>query len=674
MEISFRTKLLVAVCALVLLTGALTTLLAFRSARASTRALAERVFREGSAHAVAEARSFLGRAGPLVKSLAQLSNDGLALDDSGRLTAQLLAILRSNDGLSWVSYGDRDGWFAGAYRPVEGGMRVNQSWIVDGRTLLLEHDVGPGGDWTLFRRVEDSGYDPRVRPFYTKAAAAGQLVWLPPYVFYNQGVAGVSCATPVLDSAGQIRGVLSVDFDLHALSQFIAQLSVSENSRFTLFTDDGLLLATPGMDTNVGQRPAAQDALVKLADLQDPGLHALDAQRGRLHAQDPQNAFTLFEFRDDAGREQFASITAFAVGDLLWMVGATAPTSDFLAEVWSSQRIALMAAAMALGLAVLLSIALARRVSGPVQSLTAFMQGVGEGELGIPASFTGSREFNQLSVALNKMIGSLRDHVRLRHSLQVATDVQQRLLPPGPPTVPALDMAGHSTYCEQTGGDYYDFLVLEPQGDRVLIAVGDVMGHGVAAALLMAGIRAILHDRAGETGRIADMMTRLNAQLARDTEGTRFMTMYLAILDPGTRLLRWASAGHDPAIIHDPASGRFDEIEGGGLPLGVEHATVYKEYSYGPLRPGQVLMVGTDGIWEAMSKGGEFYGKDRLRAAIASSAGQPAAAIIDRINLSLKEFLGDIAAKDDVTMLVVKIPPTASPWPEPPARTSPSIL
>jgi hypothetical protein len=103
----------------------------------------------------------------------------------------------------------------------------------------------PDGSWKVFRRDPDSGYDPRIRPFYRKVREQGRLVWLPPYVFSNRGVPGISCAAPVRDRAGRLRGVLSLDFDLHALSDFVAGLSVSEHARVFLFTADGTLLAHP---------------------------------------------------------------------------------------------------------------------------------------------------------------------------------------------------------------------------------------------------------------------------------------------------------------------------------------------------------------------------------------------------------------------------------------------
>src|SRR5262249_23938033 len=161
------------------------------------------------------------------------------------------------------------------------------------------------------------------------------------------------------------------------------------------------------------------------------------------------------------------------------------------------------------------------------------------------------------------------DRLRLRHSLGVAMEVQQRLLPAGAPQVRGLDVAGHSTYCDETGGDYYDFLVLDKAApDVVLVALGDVMGHGGAAALVMAGVRAVLRDRAAG-GSLAELMSRLNQVIAADHHGDRFMTMHLSVIEGGTRTMRWVSAGHDPAIVFDPSADRFEEVGEGELPLGI---------------------------------------------------------------------------------------------------------
>jgi sigma-B regulation protein RsbU (phosphoserine phosphatase) len=655
--LSFRAKLVLGVCGLVLLTGAVVVWLAHRSARASTETLTASVFREVSGRAATHTRGFVLRAAPVVESLAQLADKGLAVDDSGHLAPQLLAVLKANPGLSWVSYSDERGTFTGAYRTPEGGMQLNRSHIVDGKTKRMEYDILPDGTQKLIKTDDESGYDPRKRPFYTGAKQAGRLIWLPPYVFYWQWVPGITCAVPVKDASGDLRGVLTADFDLNALSDFVAGLSVSEHSRVFLFTSDEVLLAHPDHRGVSGERETAK--LLTLADAGDPLVDAYRATLKPEHLRPTDGVdFHPFEFRHE-GTEYLGSATTFRVGDdLVWVIGVVAPKSDFVGDVWRTQALALLAAAAAVLAAVALAFVLASTVSRPVRSLIGFMNRVGAGDLDAKAEFGGSREFRRLADALNQMIGDLRDRLRLRHSLGVAMVVQQRLLPARPPQVRGLDVAGHSTYCDETGGDYFDFLVLDRASpDAVLVALGDVMGHGVAAALVMAGVRAVLRDRVDADGHMADLMGRLNRLISADHQGERFMTMHLSVIDGRTQTMRWVSAGHDPAIIYDPATDRFDEVGEGELPLGVMDETEYSEHTHGPLRPGQVILIGTDGVWEMPDVKGEVFGKDRLRAVIRESAKKSAADFSEEILNRLASFRGNARQVDDVTFVVVKVPP-----------------
>ena len=317
-----------------------------------------------------------------------------------------------------------------------------------------------------------------------------------------------------------------------------------------------------------------------------------------------------------------------------------------------------MAATGALLIAVLLAAFMARSISTPVLRLIEFMNRVGGGDLEAKAEFGGSTEFRQLAGALNRMIADLRDRLRVRHSLGVAMQVQQRLLPAAPPHIPGLDVAGHSTYCDETGGDYYDFLVLDRAApNAVLVVLGDVVGHGVAAALVMASVRAVLRDRASAAGSLAELMGRLNRFISADHSGERFMTMHLSVIDSKSATMRWASAGHDPAILYDPCDGSFKEIGEGDLPLGIMDETEYHEQTYGPLEAGQVILVGTDGVWEMPDVKGEMFGKDRLREIIREFADRPAADIAAAIHEELACFRGDAKVVDDVTYVVIKLTP-----------------
>lgn len=129
---------------------------------------------------------------------------------------------------------------------------------MNGKTNEVEYKSLADGTRKVLKTDDDSRYDPRKRPFYLGAKKAGRLVWLPPYVFYWQWVPGITCAVPVKDASGQLRGVLTADFDLNALSDFVAGLSVSEHSFVFLFTSDEVLLAHPSRRAVSGERETAK--------------------------------------------------------------------------------------------------------------------------------------------------------------------------------------------------------------------------------------------------------------------------------------------------------------------------------------------------------------------------------------------------------------------------------
>src|SRR5262249_13799120 len=162
-------------------------------------------------------------------------------------------------------------------------------------------------------------------------------------------------------------------------------------------------------------------------------------------------------------------------------------------------------------------------------------------------------------------------------------------------------------------------------------------------------------DRSVETGSLAALLGRLNALIHSDLGGVRFMTMYLAMIDGTGKSMRWSTAGHDPAIIYDPANDTFTESEeGGGLPLGImEGAGGYEEARTDSLAAGQIIFIGTDGIWEMQDVGGQEFGKDRLKDIIRANASQSAKEIETKLLAELDKFRGEAPRRDDVTFVII---------------------
>ncbi len=205
-----------------------------------------------------------------------------------------------------------------------------------------------------------------------------------------------------------------------------------------------------------------------------------------------------------------------------------------------------------------------------------------------------------------------------------------------------LDVAGVSRSCDETGGDYYDFIFRDGrQGlpGQLVVAVGDVTGHGIPAALLMASVRAFLRSRLLTPGGIGQVLDDVNRLVSEDMGMTgRFMTLFALEVDLATRCVSWVRAGHDHALVYDPASDAFLELAGKGIPLGIDAKRTYPCENMDVLRPGWVIALGTDGIWEARNPEGVMYGKDRLRRIVRANAAGRAVDIVDAVMDDVESF------------------------------------
>jgi len=251
-----------------------------------------------------------------------------------------------------------------------------------------------------------------------------------------------------------------------------------------------------------------------------------------------------------------------------------------------------------------------------------------------------------------------REHERdrLRHSLELAREVQQKLLPRENPLIAGLDVAGRSIYCDETGGDYYDFIPLEQDGKQKLaVVVGDVSGHGISSALIMATVRASLRQRLSLCGSISQIIGDVNRQLAEDVHDSgQFVTLFFLVLDPVGGDLKWVRAGHDPAIFYDPAAARIEELAGDGLVLGVDPQARFAVNAKGHFSPGSIIVLGTDGIWETRNSSGEMLGKGAINEIVRENALRCAEEILEAVITKIRKFQKGKKSDDDLTLVVVK--------------------
>lgn len=280
-----------------------------------------------------------------------------------------------------------------------------------------------------------------------------------------------------------------------------------------------------------------------------------------------------------------------------------------------------------------------------------------DGDFSVKLGLRTGDERDLVIQAFNQMGPKLADHLRLNQSMDLAMKVQQKLLPAENPSIPGLDIAGKSIYCDETGGDYYDFLEFDTnKGPRVSVVLGDVSGHGISSALLMATARGFLRQRVSLPGTLGQIISDVNRQLAKDVaDYHNFMTLFYLRIDVSRKTLEWVRAGQDPAIFYDPTTRSFETLEGEGIPLGVEESWTYVENQKTGLKAGQIIVLATDGVWESENISGEMFGKERIYDLIRAHAGLSAKGILNIFIDSLYRFSRGKKFEDDVTLVVVKI-------------------
>jgi sigma-B regulation protein RsbU (phosphoserine phosphatase) len=309
-----------------------------------------------------------------------------------------------------------------------------------------------------------------------------------------------------------------------------------------------------------------------------------------------------------------------------------------------------------LGIGIYLTGLVSKNLTIPFTEIIQTLRGVRNGRFDKKVRVTTNDEIGYTGDVINEMTEGLKERERLQRSLNLAMEVQQNLLPNEDPEIEGLDIAGTSIYCEETGGDYYDYLISNEDGQKkICVVVGDVADHGIPSALLMTTARAFLRQRTSRSGELDQMVTDVNLQLTRDVEDSgRFMTLFICEIDRRHQVIHWVNAGHDPAIIYDRQTDRFEELTGNSLPLGVSETAVYQKFDK-TIQAGQVIMIGTDGIWEAQNPQGELFGKKRFKDIIRENAGRPARQIIQAVIEQVDGFRQPLKKADDVTLVVTVI-------------------
>ena len=240
---------------------------------------------------------------------------------------------------------------------------------------------------------------------------------------------------------------------------------------------------------------------------------------------------------------------------------------------------------------------------------------------------------------------------RLEKELAIAREIQASFLPKQAPELPGFELAGTSIPHDQVGGDYYDFIPVSET--RIGLAVADVSGKGIPAALIMAGFRMSLLAEIRNEFAIRAVMRKVNSLLHESTDRDKFVTAFYGVLDTKNRVLTFSNGGHNPPILLR-RGGAVEHLEEGGVALGVLADVRYEDRPVA-LFPGDVLVMYTDGVSEAESPNMEQFGTERLEQTIERLASRSAQEIVDGIVETVLAWAGERGQNDDLTLLVLKV-------------------
>lgn len=346
-----------------------------------------------------------------------------------------------------------------------------------------------------------------------------------------------------------------------------------------------------------------------------------------------------------------------------------------LAVTVGTPAILLAAAALLLAeaAAVRMGRGIARVVLDDVAALAEGVRRIGSGDLDHKVPVGGRDELGKLATAFNEMAANIRRHQveliekeRLEADLAVARAIQARLLPQRPPVVAGLEVTGVSAPSREVGGDLFAFL--PASGGGLGVALGDVSGKSVPAALLMANVLASLKAQAQHGADVDESLVNMNRLIAQDIEPGRFVTIVYAVIDPRAGRVRYACAGHNPPLLVR-ASGEVAWLRESGLPLGILEETSYAAAD-AMIAPGDVLVFYSDGVTEAecarpadaasalgIAEEGDatFFGEDRLVAATLARVQRPASEILEGIVEDVRRFAVGAPQADDLTLVVVRM-------------------
>ncbi|MFT5701064.1 MAG: sigma-B regulation protein RsbU (phosphoserine phosphatase) [Desulforhopalus sp.] len=295
------------------------------------------------------------------------------------------------------------------------------------------------------------------------------------------------------------------------------------------------------------------------------------------------------------------------------------------------------------------------KVTRSINRISTAANSLAMGVFGSPLVIDSRDEIGDLTHSFNTMSSQLKERIHLRQEMNLAGEVQNNLLPHIDFKAEGLDIAVATKYCDETGGDYVDIIKTSHAESRATVVVGDVVGHGIGASLLMATLRALLRGRASMPGSPEEITSDVNTLLCKDTlRSGNFATLFYLTIDCSQKTIEWVRCGHEPALLFYPKQSTFTELKGSGLAMGIDsnYQPTMNRKTFSD--DSQILLIGTDGIWDVENKLGESFGKKRTKELIVKHAQLSAREITNNFLDALEVFRGNRPQNDDITLAIIK--------------------
>lgn len=507
--------------------------------------------------------------------------------------------------------------------------------------------------------------DARKQPWYRSAMNENRPVWTEPYIDPESRQIVVAATMPVQQPAHTVKGVTAL---VVPISKFFVRSRLAQN----ISPETKSFMTYLRYHPQTGRREIQIYAREEYKDIKHRYWRGQLGTSWLTSSDEEQYRAMMSDIEKGKGNTRRMS---YKDRDSLWVYGpvhggvflvlittyeeilkgprqAKQFVQGLIGDLLSITRYGLFAIIL---LVVVGAFAFSRTITKPILALAEGARLLAEGQFDSRADIRSRDEFGDMGKVFNSIGPRLKENDRMRQSMALAKEVQQNLLPSEDPKVNGLDIAGKTIYCDDIGGDYYDFLNIRNEQGKISVVVGDVSDHGIPSALLMTTARALLLQRTAVRISLQRLISEVNLHLTRDIEESgRFMTLFYIEIDAQKKSIRWIRAGHDPAIVFDPGKGSFDELTGAGLPLGVFENAEYEE-SEQDIAAGNIIVIGTDGIWEARNMKGEMFGKERLQDIIRSQTKRPAKEILQEVINAVDHFRSSSEQEDDVTLVIVKI-------------------